>query len=67
MTGGGNPKSLAFQAACVREVLVHARTDAIRAGIEGAIETLEKMQRANDGFKAVAAIYEIFPDAEVVK
>lgn len=58
---------MAFQAACIREVL-HLQSDPVkRAGLEGAIETIEKVLSARDPIRAVLKIMDVFPDAAIVK
>ena len=60
-----NPRSLSYQCSCIRDCLSLARTDDIRAGLEGAIETIEKVQAARDPIRAVLAIFDVFPGARI--
>jgi hypothetical protein len=61
-----NPKSLSWQAACIRHALVGIDDQIIREGLEGAIESLEKVQAAMPAMKAVLEIYNVFPGAALV-
>ena len=61
-----NPKSLRWQAACIRHVLTREEDGVIRAGLEGAIESLEKVQAAMPAVKAVLEVYDVFPGAALV-
>lgn len=59
------PRSLSFQASCIREQL-HKEPDPIkRAGLEGAIETIEKVIVASEPIRSLLAVLDVFPDAKV--
>lgn len=56
---------MSFQASCIREML-HKQPDELkRAGLEGAIETIEKLINAREPIKALVKVLDAFPDAKV--
>lgn len=61
-----NPRSLSFQMSCIREQLHKEPDDEKRAGLEGAIETIERVLSARDPIRAVLAVLDVFPDAQVI-
>lgn len=58
-------RSLGYQASCIREQLHKEADPEKRAGLEGAIKTIEKVNAARDPIRAVLSIFEVFPGTEV--
>lgn len=72
-------RSLPFQASCIRDVLDNARSPEIREGLEGAIATLEWLNKHNEIirmwhqlrmsrpelFEALYAIAKEFPEVRI--
>lgn len=60
-----DPRSMSYQASCIREQL-HKEADPMkRAGLEGAIATIEKLIGAREPIKALVKVLDVFPDATV--
>lgn len=73
-------RSLPFQAACIRDVISYARTESTRDGLEGALATIEWLEKHADLirmhqqlrlgnpqlFEALHAVATVFPGAQVV-
>lgn len=76
-----HPRSLTFQAACIRDVLDAARSEEIRAGLEGALSTILWLEKQAELlrmwtqlrmsrpelFAALHAIATTFPGAQIVR
>lgn len=74
-----NPRSLSFQASCIRELIACARSDAVREGAEGALATilwiekgqetirmLEKLRRQRpELFSVMREIADTFPGVNI--
>lgn len=60
-----NPRSLRFMAACCRHAAASETDASRREALEGCAGFIERSAEARDAIKAVLAIYEVWPEAQV--
>jgi hypothetical protein len=57
-----NPRSLSFQASCIRDVLDCARSEDLRAGLEGALATIIWLEKSSEVIKLLANLKKQRPE-----
>ena len=63
-----NPRSLTYQADCLRDVAARPEFEAIRSGLEGALRTVEWVNKNQTAIKEVVRLLKERPEViEVMK